>query len=123
MQTTGAKNSHAAPIWEASEVLPEYLWQQAYDFVETEKKKVIGFARHFLPYSSYGLDEFIQQAYESAFKGFKNVSKKRTPENTKAISGDSILETVTTWPIFHRGRNSTKKVSKPALKTKPLLKK
>jgi len=77
MQTTGAKNSHAAPIWEASEVLPEYLWQQSYNFVETEKKKITGYARHFLPYSSYSLDEFIQQAYESAYRALEKCLEKR----------------------------------------------
>lgn len=46
---------------------PETIWTQAYEFVETNKKIIAGYARRFLPYSSYPIDEFIQQAYESAY--------------------------------------------------------
>ena len=54
----------------------EALWMQAYEFVGSTKQKIIGFARKFLPYSCYSLDEFIQQAYESAYRGFRKYHEK-----------------------------------------------
>jgi len=70
----------ASEVVEVTEVYEkpdaEHLWQQAYDFVETEKKKIAGYARRFLPYSSYSLDEFIQQAYVSAYRAFEECLKK-----------------------------------------------
>lgn len=59
---------------------PESLWQQAYELVETEKQKITGFARRFLPYSSYSLDEFIQQAYESTYRAIEKSFEKGEPD-------------------------------------------
>jgi len=54
----------------------ETLWTQAYELVERLKQKITGFAGHFLPYSSYPLDDFIQQAYESGFKALEKCLEK-----------------------------------------------
>jgi hypothetical protein len=66
----------ASEVFEKSEPNTEYLWQQAYELVEAKKRTITGYARRFLPYSSYSLDEFIQQAYESAYRAFDKCLEK-----------------------------------------------
>lgn len=58
----------------------EALWSRAYEFVEAAKQKIAGYARRFLPYSSYSHDEFIQQAYESAYHALEKCIEKGKPD-------------------------------------------
>ena len=69
---------------------PEIYWEQAYALVENRKKSIAGYARRFLAYSSYSLDEFVQTAYESAYKAVKKCAQKNTTE----VAGHF-------WKIFH----------------------
>ena len=65
---------------EVSTLTHEERWGKAIEWTETNRRKILGWARARMKASGYEEDDFIQEAYLAAYQAFEVVEQKRKPK-------------------------------------------